>query len=113
MSKPFVKHFNLPDNKEVTTIVLDKAEFDALCDELVDLFNSHSQPGHQIAQAFKEAENIPVMSRGTKTQKFFDRWGVKTDLASIIVRGAGLRVLMRLGLDAAASPKPHPEPSNN
>lgn len=112
MAEPFVKHFGLPDNKEVTTVVLDKSDFDALCDELVDLFTSHSQPGHQIAQAFKEAENIPVMARGTKTQKFFDRWGVKTELISIIVRGAGLRVLMRLGLDTAAS-KSRPEPSNN
>lgn len=113
MTDPYVRHFDFPDNKNVTAVVLDKVDFDAVCDELFEILESWGQPAQQVIEAIKEAENIPAMVRGTKTQKFFDRWNVKTSMLSVIVRGAGMRVLMRKCLGGDTPTKSRPEPSNN
>jgi hypothetical protein len=40
-----------------------------------------------------DAEVLPGMQRGSKTQYVFDRFGIETDFAAFIVRGAGAKVL--------------------
>ena len=52
--------------------------------------------GVEQLAALKAAKHLPLMGRGTKTERFFVRFGVKTDKLSVIVRGHGDEVAKRL-----------------
>jgi hypothetical protein len=77
----------------VTSLVLDKPEFDALCKEFIGIFPEITE---EMAQRLIDAKHVPLMARGTKTQKFFDRYEIPTERMSIIVRGAGCEVFERV-----------------
>ena len=89
MPAPYVEEFT---SLGLTSVVLDKDDFNAFVDELDGLFNV----GTEDLQRIKDAEYLPLMSRGKKTQVFFDRWGVQTDKLAVVVRGAGPKIAERL-----------------
>ena len=92
---PYKQVFDAPQGR-MTSVVLDKPEFDALADLLLGVFTQDARADLSHIQRIKDAGRLPLMGRGTKTQFVFDRYGIETDLAGFIVRGAGLDVLRSL-----------------
>jgi len=86
MPKPFVQEFQ---EFGITSIVIDENEFNEFIDELSGIFDANTQ-------AAKKLKCLPLMTRGTKTEQFFERWGVKTDKLSVIVRGHGQTLLNQM-----------------
>jgi hypothetical protein len=66
----------------VTSLVIDKPEFDALCKEFVGLFPVMTE---EVVQRMIDAKRVPLMALGSKTKKFFDRYGIATDRMSVQV----------------------------
>lgn len=98
MPEAFVREFTLNGNV-ITSVVMDEDEFNAFCDELGGIFNQaqgERANADQISM-IKQAKHLPAMARGTKTEKFFTRYGIKSNLASFIVRGEGFNVAKRFG----------------
>lgn len=95
MPAPYVKEFTFPNGVTVTSVVLDQQDFDSFVDELanIKLFGTDQTPSKAQLDAIKEAQQLPLMARGSKTEVFFERWGVKTKHLSVIVRGAGRRMV--------------------
>lgn len=94
MSKPYLQVFNIKGMPPTTSVVLDKAEFDAFCDELssiIDIQGKHTDTS--VIENIKAQNHLPMMARGTKTIQFFQRWGIKTNHLSVIVRGTGIDML--------------------
>ena len=89
MPAPFKQEFDLGGIR-ITSLVMDETEFVALCKEFIGIF-----PGFDEAAAQKciKAKIIPGMGKGSKTVQFFVRYGITTDTMSIIVRGAGDRIM--------------------
>lgn len=73
----------------ITALVIDEPEFVELCKEFTVLMTDEE------VQRLIKARHVPLICAGTKTQKFFDRYGVTTSMMSIIVRGAGPEVVER------------------
>jgi len=92
---PYKQVFDAPQGR-MTSVVLDKPEFDALADSLLGVYTQDARADLSHIQRIKDAGRLPLMGRGTKTQFVFDRYGIETDLAGFIVRGAGLDVLRSL-----------------
>lgn len=99
------KHrFRMPVNGslvDLTSLVMSEGEF-AECVRFV--FDGppiirvegggRTDPGH--AKAFLEAKHIPMIARGTVTQRVFDQYAVETDYMSVIVRGQGEALAAKL-----------------
>lgn len=92
MAVPFKKVFDIPQGR-TTSVVLDRPEFDALADSLIGVFTQDARADKAQIQRIKDSGHIPLMGRGTRTQFVFDHYGIETDLAGFIVRGAGRDVL--------------------
>jgi len=92
MSSAFKQVFNAPQGR-MTSVVLDKPEFDAMADSLIGVFTQDSRADESHIQRIKDAGHLPLMGRGTKTQFVFDQFDIDTDLAGFIVRGNGRKVL--------------------
>jgi len=60
----------------ITSLVLDEPEFVALCKEFLDLF---PELDDNAVQRCINNKHVPMMARGTKTEKFFTRYGINTD----------------------------------
>lgn len=91
MQKPYVVRQRVGDF-EVTSIVIDESEFMSLCDELRGIFceSTRHLPERMTdasIEELKESRIIPLIMRGTKTNFLFERYGVETDKACVIVRG--------------------------
>jgi hypothetical protein len=99
MTKPYTRIFEF-NGLRVTSLVLDKQEFDALVGEFKGLFPNMTE---EMVQAMIDKQNVPMIAKGSKTAKFFSRYDILTDRMSIIVRGAGLEVLRRTINDASTS----------
>ena len=95
MAVPFKKVFDIPQGR-TTSVVLDRPEFDALADSLIGVFTQDARADLSHIQRIKDAGHLPLMGRGTRTQFVFDQYGIETDLAGFIVRGAGRDVLRSL-----------------
>jgi len=98
MADPYVKAFKLPNGMELTSIVIDADEFQALVDEIdtdTKMPNGIPIPPEQI-QAIRDAGHIPLIQKGTKTAFIFDRYGVETDKCAVITRGKGKEIAARL-----------------
>ena len=88
MSSVYKQVFNAPQGR-MTSVVLDKSEFDAMADSLVGVFTqvwnagdgSDSRADESHIKRIKDAGHLPLMGRGTKTQFVFDQFGIETDLA--------------------------------
>lgn len=72
----------------MTSLVIDKEEFDGLCDESVakNLLQLHD------TNTCKNTGHIPLIMRGSKTAFIFERYDIKTDFVAVIVRGNGRKV---------------------
>ncbi len=97
---PYVKEFDLGDIR-VGTVVMDRSDFDKLVD---DIRSSMADIPPEAFEAITKAGHIPLITRGTKTERFFQRYGIKCDKMGVMVRGHGRQVLMAaiLGLEADA-----------
>ena len=92
MSSAYKQVFDAPQG-QMTSVVLDKSEFDALADSLLGVFTQDSRADEAQIERIKASGHIPLMGRGTRTQFVFDQYGIVTDLAGFIVRGNGRKVL--------------------
>lgn len=94
MSKPaYVQEFDF-GGKRLTSIVMDEDEFEKLVDELKEKWPREAA----TVEGCRAAKHIPAIGRGTVTGFIFDRYNVKTDVISIIVRGMGPEVARRFGI---------------
>jgi hypothetical protein len=84
------KHtFTTPDGNHITSIIMDQTEYNQLCDHI---HNIKIADTNEI-QKLKEAKHIPLMKLGTKTKPIFDKYKIKTQLCSFIIRGTGIQLL--------------------
>jgi len=86
--KPHVRVFELRGEK-LTAVVVDREDFDAFCDELEGVFDfgSGERANKEVVDIVRKCGHLPLMGRGTKTEKFFKQWGVETDKMAVTVRG--------------------------
>ena len=93
MAKPYTCVFKFPDPRvigkvfDVTSIVIDASEYDALCSEIYAAFGSDAAKFD--ATIAKKNLHIPLLFREERTDFMFERYAVVTQAASVIVRGAG------------------------
>jgi len=85
--QPFVQEFEMPDGRVVTSVVMDREEFETLIDELIKAEIHGLTP--DVAGQVKELGHIPLMGRGAKTEFVFERYGATGKMISIIIRGQG------------------------
>ena len=97
MPAPYKKIFEFK-GKQLTSVVIDEADFMALADELGGIRNLHDNipTKQEDIDRIKAARHIPMFGRGTKTEWIFDRFDITTDWAAIIVRGAASQVFNTL-----------------
>lgn len=107
MAKPYIQYFqvNTHNIDILTSIVIDKPDFDAVCDEIFQheskiLSPSDAKPvlTEDGVKALKEAGHIPLIKKGTKTQWLFDKFNIREDVSylSMIVRGKGRQIAAAL-----------------
>ena len=101
MSEPYLQKFELPNKVEITSVVIDEEDFNALCDELHGIIMAN-EDNERVADAqiesLKAAKMLPLIARGVKTEFVFERFGIETDRACIIVRGHGKELAQQLGI---------------
>lgn len=97
MTEPYIKIWQVGE-QQIASIVLDKKDFDALCDELSGIaeYTTGERATDDIIQQIKDACHIPMISRGTKTEFLFERYNIGCDRASVIVRGYGGQLAAKL-----------------
>ncbi len=88
MPAPYKREFVL-GSFSVTTLVLDRVDFESLVREIV----SRGLIMADDAQSMLDAQLIPLIAKGTKTAFLFERFEVSTEKLSVIVRGASKTVL--------------------
>ncbi|RKZ86265.1 MAG: hypothetical protein DRQ39_06000 [Gammaproteobacteria bacterium] len=99
--KPYVQVFKIPSSDgpiELAAIVVDQEEFNALVDEIVKVSLTMGID-EAMGERIKEAAHIPMVARGLKTAFLFERFGVKGDRLSVIVRGQGQSIAAQLFVD--------------
>ena len=100
MAKPYTCVFKFPDPRiigkffDVTSIVIDASEYDALCSEIYTAFDSDAAKFD--ATIAKKNLHIPLLFREKCTDFLFERYAVVTQAASVIVRGAGPKLAKKL-----------------
>jgi hypothetical protein len=100
MTEPYKTVFDMPGFGKLTSVVMDQADFNELCDTFTGIYDVAVKKRiaeERIADA-KAAKIIPMISRGVKTQYIFDKYGIETDKASFIVRGHGKILAKNMGL---------------
>jgi uncharacterized protein involved in tellurium resistance len=95
MPKPVKQMFTLPTGQEITSVVVDEDDFQHTVNQLRDIYVMNQQKRVDDAQinALLKAKHIPMISKGTLTASIFDKYGITTDLACVIVRGQGSNVI--------------------
>lgn len=88
--QPYVQEFELPDGRVITSVVMDREDFETLIDELIAAEIHGLTP--DVAEQVKKVGHIPMMGRGTKTEFVFERYGATGKLISMIIRGQGRRI---------------------
>lgn len=100
MAKPYTCVFKFPDPRiigkffDVTSIVIDASEYDALCSEIYTAFGSDAAKFD--ATIAKKNLHIPLLFREKCTDFLFERYAVVTQAASVIVRGTGPNLAKKL-----------------
>jgi len=78
----------------VTSVILDKEDFDDLIDSLASVLQEGTKrTGKKTIEKIKKSKALPTITRGLNTELVFDKFGIETDLASFIVRGTSKRML--------------------
>ncbi len=102
MTQPYKMELDMSTIGKVTSIVMDQEDFDKLCDDIensgIFVANIGTVTNKELVDRIREAKHLPMMQRGTKTKRFFDKFGVETDLLCACVRGYGWKVLGDMGL---------------
>jgi len=91
MPVPHMQEFSMPDGQELTSIVMDQSDFDVFCNDLEAC--GLTGVTKETIDRIRIAKHLPMMGRGVKTEQFFERYGAKTDLLSVMVRGQGINVI--------------------
>lgn len=91
MPPPYKVEFMMRDRR-LTSLVIDESEFVEFVQSCSDML------GPKQVKALIEAKHIPLISRGRKTEHVFTKYDIKTDLLSVIVRGAGRDLAEKLGI---------------
>jgi hypothetical protein len=96
-SEPYTEVF-IHNGRTVTSIVVDKGEFDENVDALIDVLDmaGGGRTGTEQVKLLKECNFMPLCTKGTKTQFLFDKYAIETDALAMIVRGKGLDVFRQL-----------------
>ena len=83
------KHQFQLEGKEVTSLVMSKEEFTELCTllEKVKLKGAKPKDWKQQIIAIRNAEHLPLVSKGTETAFLFEKYGVETQLMTACIRG--------------------------
>lgn len=85
--------FKLQDGRGLTSVVVSEEEFEDLIVTLrnMEVMNVQQQSRVDDAQMqrLRETQVIPLILRGARTMPVFQKFGVNTELMSVIVRGAG------------------------
>lgn len=89
MTAAYIETFNIA-GKEITTIVCDQTEFDQNIELLRDLGQD------KAFETIKKSGHLPLCGRGTKTAALFNKYNIHTDLLSMIVRGKGPELLLKM-----------------
>lgn len=84
MSDATLHVFTMPNGIELTSIVMEENEFV----EFVESLPIDPPAQQQIIRI----GCLPMMSRGTKTAHFFEKYGVTTDYLAAIVRGTAAKL---------------------
>ena len=98
------KHqFQMPNGALLTSVVMSEEEFSELCDLISEIVADTPpvNPDHgermteKEVDLIREAKHVPMMARGTLTERIFDKYDIPTNHASFIVRGQGENVFFR------------------
>lgn len=92
MAEPYVAVFDSPGER-LSTVVMDKEDFALLCDELgkSDIFiANYGDKSSSVVDQLRKDGYIPLIKRRNMTQWLFEKYGLETDLLSIMVRGMGV-----------------------
>ena len=75
--------------REITSLVMDAAEFSSLCDLLGQVrFSSVDPDKHRgVVDRIRCERHLPLMARGSQTEQVFRHYGVATPYLSACVRG--------------------------
>jgi hypothetical protein len=75
--------------REITSLVMDEAEFSSLCDLLGQVrFSSVDPDAHRgVVDRIRREKHLPLMARGTQTEQIFQHYRVATPYLSACVRG--------------------------
>lgn len=96
MDLPYTHEFTAPNGEKMTSVVLLPNDFKKFCDKL-ELFEMlDPEPGSTSKQMVDKVRSIQVihmLQRTNRTKIFFKRWNIKTQFISVIVQGAGDRLL--------------------
>jgi hypothetical protein len=105
MPEPYKMKVANNEGVEVTSVVLDVADFNALCDEILDRsqkvmeIKSGKRIDTDTMAAIKEAGHIPLVYKGTVTAWIFEKFDIDTDLAGFCSRGFASRLEQQLRND--------------
>lgn len=103
--EPFIQVFSFEDDApdgskgpwEITSVVVDACDFDSALEVLFNLNVFCVANGQRFTREqlnhVRASGNIPLISRGSKTEPVFAKFGVKTKFMGLIVRGAAARYL--------------------
>ena len=103
MAEPFVQVFNLNDDEKIASVVMDRSDFNALCDLIGGIMSQDGRIDKNFIENIKDAGHIPMIARGTKTEFIFNKFGVTIDKMSVIVRGKGPTLLKSMLREIAES----------
>lgn len=98
IEEPYTKHvMNVPNNNEmisITAIVMNEQLFNEFCDSMLETpdknvssFSGEKTSTKDLVKKCKEAGNVPMICKGTKTEKFFTKYEVETQFMTVVKRG--------------------------
>jgi hypothetical protein len=106
-----IEVFTMPSGQNISSVVMDEPEFMEIVDNLGNVFVANW--GERIAgeqqQLLRDAKIIPVVSKGEKTKFIFEKFKLDTDLASLIVRGQGKKMVEEINKMQKEMQKFNPE----
>lgn len=105
MPAPYVEVYEFQNIGKMASVVLDREDFMAIIDEfekaegMVGNWQEVSNKDKGRYERLREAEHIPAIFRGTKTDTFFKRFNIPDDVnvMSAIVRGGGRKIMEKYG----------------
>lgn len=93
MTSVYKAVYNMPGIGEITSVVVDKDEFERFVRTFPIAFPEMDE---KTIQQFLDAKHVPMIVKGSKTQQFFDAFGVETSRMCVIIRGSGEEVAMKV-----------------